>query len=86
MLIDTGMKRCVGRAGRFVIPLSLHEQLHIDSNTPVEIYMNSNNEIVLRVYHQACAICGNGNNIQNMGDLILCDNCIENIRSCPIFE
>ena len=51
----TGLTRRVDSLGRIVIPKELRRMLHIKEGSPLEIYMDADETIVLKKYSQAIA-------------------------------
>jgi AbrB family transcriptional regulator, transcriptional pleiotropic regulator of transition state genes len=56
---STGIVRKVDQLGRVVLPKTLRENLAIEKNDPLEIFVDEN-QIILRKYqyHKACMITG----------------------------
>lgn len=57
----TGIVRRVDPLGRIVIPNEIRKVLEISHNTPLSIYLNADNEIVLEKYispSPTCVFCG----------------------------
>ncbi|WP_019392524.1 AbrB/MazE/SpoVT family DNA-binding domain-containing protein [Priestia filamentosa] len=56
---STGIVRKVDQLGRVVLPKELRENLSIEKNDPLEIFVDEN-QIILRKYqyHKACMITG----------------------------
>ncbi|MCF2132337.1 AbrB/MazE/SpoVT family DNA-binding domain-containing protein [Strepomyces sp. STD 3.1] len=56
---STGIVRKVDQLGRVVLPKELRENLAIEKNDPLEIFVDEN-QIILRKYqyHKACMITG----------------------------
>ena len=48
----TGLTRRVDSLGRIVIPKELRRMLHIKEGSPLEIYMDADETIVLKKYSQ----------------------------------
>lgn len=47
----TGIVRRLDNLGRIIIPRELLRELKISEGTPMEIYINNSEEIILKVYH-----------------------------------
>ena len=54
----TGLTRRVDSLGRIVIPKELRRMLHIKEGSPLEIYMDADETIVLKKYSQVEYITG----------------------------
>ncbi|KYG32947.1 AbrB/MazE/SpoVT family DNA-binding domain-containing protein [Priestia endophytica] len=56
---NTGIVKKVDQVGRVVLPKELRENLAIEKNDPLEIFIDKN-QIILRKYqyHKACMITG----------------------------
>ena len=77
---STGIVRKVDELGRIVLPIELRRTLNISIKDPVEIFVNSNNEIILQKYEPACIFCGSADNVVTYKDRYVCRECIEKLN------
>ncbi len=66
------------KLGRVVIPASMRKNIGIQIGSPLEIHQ-ADDAITVKLSKMACRLCGNGD-IAN-GELLLCDKCIQKIKS-----
>lgn len=77
---STGIVRKVDELGRIVLPIELRRTLNINIKDPIEIFVNSNNEIILQKYEPACIFCGSADNVVTYKDRYVCRECIEKLN------
>ena len=74
----TGIVRPVDQLGRIVVPKELRRILGVEEGkTSFEIFIDDNNNIVLRKYNPGCIGCGILENLKDVNGIKLCKNCIE---------
>ena len=66
------------KLGRAVIPASMRKNLGIQIGSPLEIHQ-AHDAITVKLAKMACRLCGSGD-IANI-ELMLCDKCIQKIKS-----
>lgn len=75
---STGMIRSIDTLGRIVLPKDLRKTLRIDTETPLEIFTESDT-IILRKYRPAgcCEICGDlAEHMLDYRGHRICANCL----------
>lgn len=76
----TGVVRKMDELGRIVIPKEIRRTLEIEEGTPLEIFVNDHDQIILKVYQPGCQLCGQaGEELvrhQRSGKVV-CKPCIE---------
>ena len=75
----TGIVRKVDELGRVVIPIELRNKFDIKVKDPIEIFVDSN-AIVLKKYEPNCIFCGNGKDLVEYNDKLVCKKCIEKLE------
>lgn len=76
---STGILRKVDQLGRIVIPKGLRKKLHIQHNTPLEIFTKDDYIYLLR-YEPSCYICGTEKGDLIFKDQSVCKKCIDYIK------
>ena len=66
------------KLGRVVIPASMRKNLGIQIGSPLEIHQ-THDAITVKLAKMACRLCGSGDIANN--ELMLCDKCIQKIKS-----
>lgn len=77
---STGMVRHVDELGRVVIPKEIRNKLDIKEKDPIEIYVEGNS-IILKKFESNCIFCGNGKNLIDYRDKLICNKCLSKIAS-----
>lgn len=54
----TGIIRSTDHLGRIVIPKELRRLYDIEFGTPFEIFVDGDNQIILKKYEPGCVLCG----------------------------
>jgi len=73
-----GIVRQAGPLGRIVIPIELRNQLGIDADTKLEIFVDKEEEaVVLKKYERGCDFCGEMKDNIEYKDKKVCGSCIE---------
>ncbi len=75
----TGITRKIDELGRIVLPIELRRGLDIDQRDALEIYVEED-KIILKKYKQACAFCGNNENIVEFKNKYVCADCIAQLK------
>ena len=76
---STGIVRKVDELGRVVLPIELRRTFDIAEKDALEIYVDGNN-IVLKKYEPNCIFCGNGKDLVEYNDKLVCKKCIEKLE------
>ena len=71
----TGMVRKVNKLGGFVIPKEIRKNLGIDANQQMELYVEDQRIILVKLKEE-CIICGENYNLMPFDDKFICRNCI----------
>ena len=74
----TGMVRNIDELGRIVIPKEMRRKMGIQSNDPVEIYVDDD-KIILTKYAPSCIFCGSEENLLVHQDKKICTACATQI-------
>lgn len=76
----TGIVRRIDPLGRIVLPKELRRTLEINTNDPLEIFVNEE-QIILRKYAPGCIICGSMDNLKPVmsQNKLVCASCREAI-------
>ena len=74
----TGIVRNIDELGRIVIPKEIRKKLGIESNDPVEIFVNGET-VVLAKYHPVCHFCGRTEGIKDFKSKAICTECIREL-------
>ena len=75
----TGMVRNIDELGRIVIPKEMRRKMGIQSNDPVEIYVDDD-KIILTKYAPSCIFCDGDENLMVYKDKKICAACAAQIR------
>ncbi len=77
---STGIVRNLDPLGRIVIPKEIRSTFSININDPVAIYVNDNEEIILKKYEPACIFCSHTDDVVLFNGKQVCKNCIELLK------
>ncbi|MFW6024813.1 MAG: AbrB/MazE/SpoVT family DNA-binding domain-containing protein [Candidatus Woesearchaeota archaeon] len=75
----TGVVRKIDKFGRIVIPKELRDTMKIDEDEGFEIYVQEDDQILLRKHQPGCHFCGSINNVVTIGEELICEDCIEKL-------
>ena len=75
----TGIVRNVDPLGRVVIPKEIRNHYNIQINDPIEIYVNDDDEIILKKYEPACIFCAHTDDVMIYNGKQICKKCISNL-------
>ena len=67
----------IDKLGRIVIPQSIRKELHITTDTPLQIYRDGD-KILIIPSNKTCALCGKI--LEHERDIRICDSCIEKVK------
>lgn len=73
-----GFVRRVDQLGRVVLPMELRQTMGFQTGTPVEFLIDED-RIVLRRFRQGCAVCGNAEDLVNVGSELVCRTCLRRL-------
>ena len=76
----TGIVRNIDELGRIVIPKEMRKKMDIQSNDPVEIYVDDD-KIILTKYAPSCIFCGGSDDLTVFKDKKICSECIEQLMA-----
>ncbi len=76
---STGIVRDIDKVGRIVIPKEVRDNLGINENDPLEIFIKGD-MIILRKYLPACIFCGNAEDVVTYDDKKICKDCLAKIK------
>ena len=76
---STGIIRSIDELGRIVVPKEMRSKMGIESQDPIEIYVEDD-KIILKKYENACSFCGSGANLTTFKGKMVCASCIEEIK------
>ena len=74
-----GILRPIDKLGRIVIPTSLRKSLNLNTDDPMEIYVDGSS-IILKKYEPTCVFCGDAKNITVYKGKNVCANCIKELK------
>ncbi len=82
MIRATGIVRLIDDLGRFVIPKDLRRRFEMDENTPLEIFVDDDDDtVILKKYQQGCRFCGVVSSTQTTYKGVnICPNCLSEIK------
>ena len=76
-----GLTRIIDNEGRFTIPSDFRRITGIGPKSVVESYIDSDNQIVIKLHDSACSICGELVHLSNLGKILddnkrICKKCL----------
>ena len=76
-----GLTRIIDNEGRFTIPSDFRRITGIGPKSVVESYIDSDNQIVIKLHDSACSICGELVHLSNLGKILddnkrVCKKCL----------
>jgi transcriptional pleiotropic regulator of transition state genes len=74
-----GITRKLDELGRVTLPKSLRKTMGAEAGTPLEVFVQNDNEVVLRVYKPGCVFCENVSNLTSFNGCQVCRSCMERI-------
>jgi len=77
---STGIVRQIDELGRVVVPMELRKTFNITPKTPLEIF-TQDDTIILRKWKKSCVICDSQDNLRNLKEKMICENCIDDINN-----
>lgn len=76
---STGIIRSIDELGRIVVPKEMRLKMGIESQDPIEIYVEGD-KIILKKYENSCAFCDGNENLTEFKGKMLCPSCIKEIK------
>lgn len=76
----TGVVRQVDHLGRMVVPMELRKNLHIESFSDIEIWVDGDT-IILTKFVPGCVICGKRENTVTYQEKIVCHDCVTELQA-----
>lgn len=76
----TGIVRRIDDLGRVVIPKEIRKAFDIKESDPLEIYTDSNNQIILKKYNHGCHECSSSEEDLYGNRVKLCNSCIQKLK------
>ncbi len=77
----TGMERPVDTLGRVVVPREIRKRLQIvDGKDSFDIFFEDD-AVILRKHQEKCFLCGETEDLCEIKDHFVCQNCIDEIKS-----
>ena len=76
---NTGMIRNLDDLGRIVIPMEIRKKFNISIGDGIQIYVDTNNTIILKKYERNCTFCGNNKNLKTFNDKLICKKCLDKL-------
>ena len=77
----TGIVRSIDKLGRVVIPKELRKTYGLSVEDSVEIFVNDDNQIILKKYEPACMFCNRTDDIIIYEGKSICKDCLERINN-----
>lgn len=77
-MVVEGIVRNVDLLGRIVIPKEFRKSLNINEGDPVEMTCEDG-AIRVKKYSDSCGICGSKENLKNVKNTLICEDCIKEI-------
>ena len=76
----TGIVRKIDELGRVVIPKGIRTKTGMAEGTPVEFYVDDG-KIILTKFQSSCVFCGGEENLVEIKDRSVCQNCLNEIKA-----
>lgn len=76
---STGIFRRIDALGRFVLPKELRNNLGIQQNDLLQIFLDGDS-IVLRKSQASCILCGETDELTDFRDKKICRSCLEALK------
>lgn len=70
-----GVVRKIDELGRVVIPVEVRRRFGIDIRDSLEIFIEDNDNIVLKKYEPSCIFCGDAKDVFNYQGKNICNEC-----------
>ena len=76
----TGVIRQLDSLGRIVLPIELRRHLQIGPKDMLEIFVEES-AVILRKYEPDCFFCGDGRDLVQYKDKMICSHCLKEIKA-----
>ena len=76
----TGIIRNIDELGRIVIPKEIRKKMDIQSDQPIEIYVDDD-KIILCKYSPSCVFCGSNEDVVDFKGKKICQGCLDEIKA-----
>ena len=73
----TGIVRKIDQHGRIVLPKELRQTLSLEEGDSLAIYVDDDDEIILKKYQPGCMLCGNLEHLRQRKGKWLCQSCVD---------
>lgn len=71
--------RIMDELGRIIIPFEIRFALGWDAETKISINLQEE-QLILKTYQSRCFLCGNEENLKQINNKCICQNCIDKIN------
>ena len=75
----TGIIRKIDQLGRVVLPKELRLTLSLETGDSLSIFVNDDDEIILKKYQAGCVLCGHLEHLRQSNGKWICQDCVDNI-------
>jgi transcriptional pleiotropic regulator of transition state genes len=75
----TGIIRKIDKLGRVVLPKELRQTLSLETGDSLTIFVNDDDEIILKKYQSGCVLCGNIEHLRQRKGKWVCQDCVDNL-------
>lgn len=79
---EKGIVRSIDPLGRVVIPKEIRNSFEFDVNDSIEIYVVSNDEIILKRHTPTCVFCDSTENVFTYKGKCVCKQCASALSCC----
>ena len=80
----TGIVRKLDPLGRVVLPIELRRTMDINTDDPLEIFVDDEDTIILKKYEPSCIFCNEAKNVSMYKDKLICSDCLDDLRGKTI--
>lgn len=74
-----GIVREVDAFGRMAIPIELKRNMNIEPQTPMEMFVEDEDKIILKKHASGCVFCGKTEGLVEYMDKYICKDCLEEL-------
>ena len=76
----TGIVRNLDTLGRVVIPKEIRNSFNMNERQAVEIFVGSDESIVLKKYECGCIFCNQAEGVVEFRGRLICEECLRELR------
>ena len=76
----TGIVRNLDTLGRVVIPKEIRNSFNMNERQAVEIFVGSDENIVLKKYERGCIFCNQAEGVVEFRGRLICEECLRELR------